>query len=148
MSKSFFFKYGTEIPYIPTVWTYARPFVVFFEGLPNIYKVKLFLVIWTSLPTKGSMEIEKCSKKWKKSKGWGDQLQNSKSWLFDKRGGEEHIFIFSPKCKWTLWMLHLNKNKLVLKWFLGNFKWLKLMFLVLRGVPKIQNLPNFKFFPN
>ena len=36
-----------------------------------------------------------------------------------------------------------TKIKLVLKGFLGNFKCFKLMFLFLRGGPKIQNFPNF-----
>ena len=33
MSKLFFWKkYGSEIPYLPTVWTYVQNFVVFFSS--------------------------------------------------------------------------------------------------------------------
>ena len=54
------------------------------------------------------------------------------------KGGHISFFFLNVnvdfKCfSWT-------KNELVLKWFLGNFKCFKLMFLFLRGVSKINRL--------
>ena len=38
LSKLFFGKkYGWEIPYLPTIWTYVRNFVVFLECFPKWY---------------------------------------------------------------------------------------------------------------
>ena len=75
------------------------------------------------------------------------KVQNSKFGLFDKRGGG-HIFIFFPNSNAHFRYFSWRKNKLVLKWFLGNFKCFKLMFHIWGGVPKIQSFPNFKSFPN
>ena len=60
------------------------------------------------------------------------KVQNSKFGLFDKRGGG-HIFIFFPNSNAHFRYFSWRKNKLVLKWFLGNFKCFKFMFLVLMG---------------
>ena len=74
------------------------------------------------------------------------KVQNSKFGLFDKRGGGVRIFIFFPNVNAHFRYFSWRENKVVLKWFLGNFKCFKLKFHVLRGVPKIQSFPNFKFF--
>ena len=98
---------------------------------------------------KGSLRIKKCHKKSTRGGGAGkkhQKVQNSKFGLFDRRGG--HIFIFFPNSNAHFRYFSWKKNKLVLKWFLGNFKCFKLMFHIWGGVPKIQSFPNFKFFPN
>ena len=61
-------------------------------------------------------------------------------------GGGLSNLNFSPNVNVNFKCFRWTKNKLSLKWFLSNFKCYKLM-LFLRGVPKIQNFPNFKFFP-
>ena len=57
------------------------------------------------------------------------------------RGGGGHIFSIFPNVNEHFRYFSLRKNKVVLKWFLGNFKCFKPMFLFLRGFPK------FKIFP-
>ena len=54
------------------------------------------------------------------------------------------LFIFFPNSNAHFRYFSWRKNKLVLKWFLGNFKCFKLMFHIWGGVPKIQSFPNFK----
>ena len=97
---------------------------------------------------------KKYPEKWKKSKrgGRGQRRRSKKSTIqnvdFLIRGGGGHIFIFFPNVNAHFKYFRLKKNKLVLKWFLGNFKCFKLMFHIWGGVPKIQSFPNFKSFPN
>ena len=53
--------------------------------------------LWDLITTKGSLQIKKCHKKWKKSTSKKHQkVQNSKFGLFDKKGGEA-IFSFFPQ---------------------------------------------------
>ena len=49
------------------------------------------------------------------------------------RGGGGHIFIFFPNVNAHFRYFSWRENKVVLKWFLGNFKCFKLKFHVLRG---------------
>ena len=67
-----------------------------------------------ALCAKGSLRIKKCHKKSKKSK-----IRNLN---FLIRGGEGYIFIFFPNVNEDFKYFSWIKNKLVLKWFLVNFK--------------------------
>ena len=91
--------------------------------------------------------LNKMSQKAEKVSAGDQKVHNLKCGLFYKRG-VGHIFIFSPNVNAQFRYFSLRKNKLVLKWFLGNFKCFKLMFHIWGGVPKIKSFPNFKFFPN
>ena len=87
-------------------------------------------------PNKGKPPNQKMSQKVEKvQKGGGrGQLRRSKSpqfkmWTFWQEEGGGHIFIFFPNVNAHIKYFSWRKNKLVLKWFLGNFKCSKLMFL-------------------
>ena len=105
-------------------------------------------------PNKGKPPNQKMSQKVEKvQKGGGGSAQKIKKStiqygdFFDKWGVGQ-IFRFFPNINVDFKCFSWTKNKLVLKWFLCNFKCFKLMFHFWGGVPKIQSFPNFKSFPN
>ena len=87
---------------------------------------------------KGSLRIKKCHRKWKKSK-----IQNLD---FLIRGGEPY-FHFFPNVNAHFRYFSWRENKVVLKWFLGNFKCFKLKFHVLRGGSENSKFSQFQNFP-
>ena len=84
-----------------------------------------------------SQKVEKV----KKGRG-RDQRQKSKSpkfkiWTFDKKGGSPDFQVF-PNVNEDFKYFSWTKNKLVLKWFLGNFKSFKFFFFLNGELPKFR----------
>ena len=91
-----------------------------------------------------SKKVEKVQKGGRISEK-NQKVQNSKFRLFDKKGGR-YIFIFFPNVNVHFKYFSWRKNKLVLKWFLGNFKCFKLMFFFWGG-PQNSKFSQFQIFP-
>ena len=64
------------------------------------------------------------------------------------RGGGGYIFIFFPYVNIDFKCFSWTKNKLVLKWFLCNFKCFKLLFLFWGGGSQKSEISMFPIFPN
>ena len=67
LSKLYFWqKYGSKIPYLPTVWTYVQTFVVFFIGpFPNsVWKAKQVYSIDTIYPPARPLDISQVFLNW------------------------------------------------------------------------------------
>ena len=86
-----------------------------------------------------SQKVEKVQKG---GRGQHKKSKSPKFGLFDKMWGRLYFYFF-PNVNVDFKCFRWTKNKLVLKWFLGNFECFKLMFFLLRG----GGLPKFKIFP-
>ena len=78
------------------------------------------------------------------------KIQKSKIQNLDflmRGGGESRFSGFFPNVNVNFKCFTWTKNKLVLKWFLGNFKCFKLMFFFSEGGFQNQKFSQFQIFP-